>query len=995
MPQTPSGDVPAIRIEPDTGWAWRGEERLELTPKAFLVLRHLVERPRHLVTKDALLAAAWGDTVVSEAAITSCIRDLRKALDDSSRVPRYIETVHRRGFRFIGPVDSRTTASAATPSLAAVPPSSATFVGREGELGRLHALFATAAGGERRLVFVTGEAGIGKTTLVDAFLTQVDGVDGLRVGRGQCVEQYGASEAYLPMLEALGRMGREPGGDGLVRILKQYAPTWLVQLPALLSDGEVESVQRRAQGTTRERMLREVIEALDAVGAAAPFVLVLEDLHWCDSATVDLLARLARRRDAARLLIVGTYRPAEVAAGGHPLKAVKHELQMHGCCEELALEFLDETAVGDYLAARFPRASFEPDFGRLLHENTAGNPLFLVNVIDDVIAQGHVREVDGAWKLAVPIERVASGVPQSLSQVVEKQIERLEPRERAVLAVGSVAGAEFSAALSTADGIDADEGERCCNALARRGQFLRPMGAAEWPDGTVAGRYAFVHAVYRNALYARISVGHRVGLHLRVGARLERAHGAHAGDIAGELAMHFEHGRDFERAVGYRRQAADTALQQHAYRLAVDHATRALDLLGSLPESPERSQQELLVQTVLGAAVVATNGWAAPEVETAYGRARELCAATGVTPQLVPVLLGLCGFYLMRGELRIGQEMAEQLLLLAEAMDAVTGVRTGAHNSAGMVLFYRGEFVAALPHFERAKASYDPDLHGPNRLFSIDHDPGVSCMAHGALTLMMLGYQDRAAARMNESLACARAIDHPLNIVLASNFAATFYQFRREPAVVQQLEDVRLEYATKHDFDLFLLLGEIYRGWLIAEQGSGEEGLARIQHGLAMFRAIGSELGRPTFLGILASVYDALGRHDEALVAVAEAIELAEHTGLHYWDAELRRLKGTFIEHADEQEAESSFLESLEIARRQHAKSFELRAAMSLARLWRRQGKTRQARDLLEDVYGWFTEGFGTPDLIDAKAMLAELGGAQEKGAGASAARKPKRPDAR
>ena len=971
MARTPSAEPPAVRIDPETGWAWRGDERLDLAPKAFAVLCRLIQRPEHLVTKDELLAAAWGDAVVGEATLTSCIRDLRKALDDSSRTPRYIETVHRRGFRFIGPVGAPRAPSRAHPPVA--PPAS-TLVGRDADLARLDALLATAVGGQRRVVFVTGEAGIGKTTLVETFLGRIDRGD-VHIARGQCVEQYGASEPYLPLLEALGRMGRDRRGDALIRVLRQYAPTWLVQLPALLGDEELQAVQRRAQGTTRERMLRELIEALDAFGTDAPLVLVLEDLHWSDAGTIDLLAMIARRRDPARLLVVATYRPADVAASAHPLGSVQQDLRVHGHCEELALDFLGEAAVGEYLARRFPGASFPPDVALVLHDNTSGNPLFLVNVVDDLVAQGHVRDDDGRWTLAIPVERVAAGVPHTLSQMIEKQIDRLAPDERAVLAVGSVAGAEFSAALSTADGIDARDGERSCEALARRGQFLRAAGPAEWPDGTVAGRYAFIHAMYRSVLYERIPIGHRVGLHLRVGARLERAHGARAGEIAGELAMHFEHGRDFARAVQYRRQAAETALRQHGYREAVDHARHGLERLAALPESPERNRQEIDVQTLLGVAVVATNGWADPDVARAFARARDLCAATGVTPQLFPVLLGLCGFDLMRGEVRVAREAAAQLLGVAETIGHAAAL-LGAHNSAGMCAFYSGELVGALAHFDRASAIYDPEQHSPSRLrgFSVDHDPGVSCASHTGLTLMLLGHQDRAAKRMTEALAYARAIDHPLSLAMAYNFAATFYYFRREPEIVEELEEVRGHYARKYDFDLFLMLGEFSRGWLLAEQGRLEEGAERIQQGLAVYQAIGAELGRPTFLGILADVLGRLGRTDEALAVVADAIELAGRTGLRYWDAELHRLKGSLlVQGGADSDAESCFHEALAIARRQEAKALELRAAMSLARLWRDRRRVADARALLTDVYAWFTEGFGTPDLVDAKALLAEM----------------------
>jgi DNA-binding winged helix-turn-helix (wHTH) protein/predicted ATPase len=979
MRQTRPEDAPPIRIEPDTGWAWRGDDRLELTPKAFAVLRHLIEHPEHLITKDELLAAAWGDTVVSDAALTSCIRDLRRALDDSSRAPRYIETVHRRGFRFIGPVGPPARAPRSGPeSVSAAPP---TLVGRDAELARLHALFGTAVGGDRRLVFVTGEAGIGKTTLVEAFLAQLGDANGLRIGRGQCVEQYGASEAYLPVLEALGRLGREPRGDALVRILRQYAPTWLAQLPALLTDDEVEAVQRRVQGTTRERMLRELIEALDVVSMEAPLVLLLEDLHWSDAATIDLIAMLARRRDRARLLIVATYRPADLAAGPHPLGSAKQELQVHGHCEEVALDFLSEAAVGAYIAGRFPHATFPPALARVLHENTGGNPLFLVNVVDDLVTRGDVRDVGGRWTLAVPVDRIASDVPRTLWQMVEKQIERLTPDEQAILALGSVAGAEFSAALSAVDGIEAHTGEQCCETLARRGQFLRPMGVAAWPDGTVAGCYGFIHALYRNVLYARVSIGRRVGLHLRIGMRLERAHGPHAAHVAGELAMHFEQGRDFERAVHYRRQAAEGALRQHGYREAVIHATQALELLAALPESPERNQQELMVQTILGAAVIATNGWAAPEVARAYARARELCTETRVTPQLLPVLVGLSGFYLMRGELRTAREVAEQLLALTDGASD-PAILVAAHNMVGLGLFYGGQFVEALAHFERAWELYDPEQSFTRlRALSVDHDSGVSCAAHTAMTLMILGYQDRAAQRMRDCLGHARSIDHPLSVAMAYNFAATFHQCRREAHIVQELEDVRLEYSRKHDFELFLLLGEIYRGWLLAEQGQREEGAARIHQGLAVYQAIGAELGRPTFLGILAEVCDALDHGEEARAAVAEALDSGEETGLHYWDAELHRLRGTLVLRAATeaervgagQQAEACFLEALEIARRQNAKFFELRAAVSLSRLWQQQGRSRDAHALLSDVYGWFTEGFDNGDLTDAKTLLGQL----------------------
>src|SRR5262245_33322090 len=389
---TRMGVPPALRIEAENEWAWCGEQRLTLTPRNFAVLRYLVERAGRLITKDELLATVWRDVIVSEAALASCIRDLRSALGDSSRGPRYIETVHRRGFRFIGPVAPAKEhaprealpqrADMAVPSPTAPVWDSSTLVGREAELSRLHEVLTTALGGRRQFVFVTGEPGIGKTALVEAFASQIGRSQARRIGRGQCVEQYGAGEAYLPILEALGRLGREPDGARVKQVLQHYAPTWLMQLPGLLADTELAAVERRAQGATRERMLRELTEALDALSEDEPLVLVLEDLHWSDASTIELLARVARRPEPACLLVLGTYRPADVAAGAHPLRSMKQELQLHGHCIEMPLDFLGVAAIDEYLSRRFPGNRFPPELAAALHRSTDGNPLFAVNTID-------------------------------------------------------------------------------------------------------------------------------------------------------------------------------------------------------------------------------------------------------------------------------------------------------------------------------------------------------------------------------------------------------------------------------------------------------------------------------------------------------------------------------------------------------------------------------------------------------------------------------------
>jgi DNA-binding winged helix-turn-helix (wHTH) protein len=347
-----------FRLDPDNACLWHGTQARPLTPKAFAVLSHLVTHPDRLVTKDELFDTLWPDTVVSEAALRVCIGELRKALGEAARTPRCIATVARRGYRFLAPVTRQEPSAGvvSTPTTPRPPAPAAPagpLVGREAVLARLHTAWAQAGQGVRQVCFVTGEAGIGKTAVVEAFAAQVGTNPHVWLAQGQCVEHYGTREAYLPVLEALGQLVRAPGGARLVALLRQQAPTWLVQLPWLLTEADRQQFQHELQGTTRERMLRELAEVVETLAAETPLVLVLEDLHWSDYATLDLLALLARRRAPARLLLLGTYRPVDVIVQAHPLRPVAQTLQQQGYCQELLLEPLSAGEVAAYLHGRF------------------------------------------------------------------------------------------------------------------------------------------------------------------------------------------------------------------------------------------------------------------------------------------------------------------------------------------------------------------------------------------------------------------------------------------------------------------------------------------------------------------------------------------------------------------------------------------------------------------------------------------------------------------
>ena len=383
-----------FRLDPTNACLWRGDIRLALRPTPFAILQYFIEHPGQLVTKEELLGAVWADTRVSAAVLKGYIQQIRKALGDDARAPRFIETVQRRGYRFIAPLTTvQPSLRLVSPGRQPLPltPQSATPVGRETELAQLQAWFEVARSGQRQIVFVSGEPGIGKTTLVEAFLERIDSIDGQRqrIARGQCVESYGPGEAYLPILEALGRLGRagEHEQDGsILAVLDRYAPTWLVQMPWLVDEARLADLQRKTHGTTQARMLREMAEAVEAMTTATPLLLVIEDLHWSDHATLDLIARLAQRPEPARLLLIATYRSTAIQTRGHPVQSLTQELQLHNRCQSLSLPFLTAEAVETYLAQRFPGIPSRT-LGRAFYQRTEGNPLFLVSLANDLIAR--------------------------------------------------------------------------------------------------------------------------------------------------------------------------------------------------------------------------------------------------------------------------------------------------------------------------------------------------------------------------------------------------------------------------------------------------------------------------------------------------------------------------------------------------------------------------------------------------------------------------------
>ncbi len=589
-------EFPPFRLDTVNQCLWRhgdagNDERISLTPKAYAVLCYLVEHAGRLVTQEELLEALWPDTFVQPEVLSRHILDIRRALGDHPKNPLFIETLPKRGYRFIAPVDTELVES----NLLSKSPSRK-LVDREQPLSELRESLRNALEGERQIFFITGEPGIGKTALVDEFLRLVtDETRGMRIARGQCVEGYGGKEAYYPMLEALDQLCHGSAGDSVVQTLTAQAPTWLVQFPSLVKREHRETLHREILGATRERMLREIGDALETITSATPLLLVFEDLQWVDHSTVDLISALARRRASAKLMLLATYRPFDVSFGEQPFLALKQELLVHQLCREIDLEPLTEAEVAEFLTAESPEANLPEGLAGLIHRHSGGNPLFIVAALDHLTRRGLISQENGSWRLSVPLEKIGLEVPESLRQMIEARIERLSKEEQRALEVASVAGAVFSANLcAAATNVDAEDFEDLCEVLARRQQMVRQAGSQQFPDRSVSERYEFVHALYREVFYQRQTAGRRTKRHRRIGQTLEALYSERLSEAATELAYHFEEGSDWARAVKYLLLAADTAGRRFEPRQAALILEHALELVNNVSEA-ERAQSEIEV----------------------------------------------------------------------------------------------------------------------------------------------------------------------------------------------------------------------------------------------------------------------------------------------------------------------------------------------------------------------------------------------------------------
>ena len=839
------------------------------------------------------------------------------------------------------------------------------LVGREEERGLLRRRWEQSQAGFGQVVFVSGEAGIGKSALVKELPAQVRAEDSPCMPF-RCSPYHTASALYpvITRLEHLWQFavddapstrlikleaGLRPSGLPLAEVVPLFAGLLAVPLP--------EDRYAPLTGTPPQQK-QQTLDALVAWMAAQadrqPVLAVWEDLHWADPTTLELLGLVIEQAPTVPMLHVLTARPTF-----RPPWPPRSHLT------SLVLNRLGRGQVETLIARQVGGKALPTEVVQHIVTKTDGVPLYVEELTKVLLASPLLREEAGQYVLTGPLRTVT--IPDTLQDALMARLDQL-PAPKEVAQLGAVLGREFTYELVRSI---APQGDASLKAA------LKQLVAAEllYQRGRPPkARYVFKHALIRDAAYASLLRSTRQQLHQRTAQVLEAKFPEMVATQPELLARHLTEAGHPAEAVGYWQRAGERAVGRSANLEAISHLTTGLAVLQTLPETAERMQQELLLETTLGPALMITKGFAAPEVEHAYARARALCQRVGETPQLFSVLRGLWQFYNGRGAYQTARELGEQCLQQAQQEDD-TARLVEAHHTLWTTPFLMGDLPFAHTHLDQGLSLYDPQQHRTLAL-RYGHDPGVCCRGVAGIALWLLGYPDQALRQQQAAHTLAQELAHPPSLAFARMLAGIARELRRETRAAHEEAEALVALATEQGFALFRAIGGILWAGTSTALGQRGEQIDQIRQDLAAVRETGSALWEPYFLAMLADIYAQEGQVEAGLTTLAEALAATQATGERWWEAEIYRLRGSLLLRqtgTHQAEVETWLRQALDVTRRQEAKSLELRAAMSLSRLWRQQGKQKEAHDLLAEVYTWFTEGFDTADLQEANVLLEEL----------------------
>ncbi len=959
----------------------RDGDVVHVEPQVLAVLQHLVTNRDRMVTKIELLDEVWGDRFVSESALTSRIKLARKACGDSGREQRIVKTVHGRGYRFVAdvverrPGDSRGLAPTGDgPRPVRGRSGSLGVVGRDRELAQLESVVGTTAIGERSCVFVTGEAGAGKSTLVAELLERCEPLDRWHVLRGRCLlTRGGGVEPYFGLLDAFTELSRT-APDPVRTALERTAPSWLVQLPSLVDDDLAERLERRLLGSSPQRMLREGADAVEELAHDRPVLLVVEDLQWADDCTLDVIDLLVRRITPTPLMVVGTARDEP---GAH--RDLIADATGSGCAVELPIGGLDRAALAALVADRLGVETVPERLADVAEERSGGVPLFVGEIATAWARQGLVHVEDGGLRIDGTSSELAATIPPTLPMLIGRELSALSDAEVEVLEAASVAGSTFDgASVAAGVGRPVPEVEATLSAMARRLTHVVGEGRVSWPDGTVSTSYSFDHRVTRDVVYDRLSVGRRADLHGRIGLALEAGHllrpgrtaadgsgSPRAAELAVTLAGHFVQAGDTARAVEYGRRAGEQAAARDAHDHAMQFFDSALTGIDRLPEGPERDRAELLLRVSLGPSLVATRGWFDPAVSVNYERALALCPDP--CPEAAAARYGLATVSELRGEF----ERTERLLVPLVGDEDSGELVVEALELLACSTFHQGAFERSVRNAGTVLESWDDEAYSVPMSRIAEH-PTSSCNSWLSLSAWFLGRSDESLERAERAVALAERNRYALSTAVQQR--AMLHQVRDEPEQCAWWGNRTREVGGEQDFPMRVIQGDIYRGWALAATGSHGEGIELIAGGLARFHEAGARLNEAYYLGLYADALLHADRPVEALERLDEAIASMHRTTRTYFhESELHRLRARALVRIgpDGVDAARAALDESEArARGRHSPALSLRTVTDRLELERRHGEPEPWREALAPLLAVYDDQRPTPDVVRARTLV-------------------------
>ena len=828
---------------------------------------------------------------------------------------------------------------AATPGGDAAP-----LVGRQVELERLLAAWRRASDGDGQMVAILGEAGIGKTRLAEELVDRA-GQYGKAAVRTRCYAA-GGRLPFAPVADLLKQ-------DACSRALLRLDDVWLTELSRLLPELLVERTNLRRPEPLREAwQRRRLFEALTraVLATGQPLLVLIDDLQWSDPDTLEWLHYLLRYDPTSKLLVICTLRSEEYR-DNRELKALLWDLGKLDQLVDIELGPLSSAETAE-LAGNIVGRRLDQEMRAKLFEETEGQPLFVVERarMGFALTEGP----SGAAGLRAPIAPAA--LPAKVQAVIAARLSQLSSQARELVQLAATIGRAFKfEVLEDASDLGENALVQVLDELWQR-RIVREQGG---------DRYDFSHDRIREVAYLEVSPVKRRALHRRVAQALELLHRSDLDGVSADIAAHYEQAGQTEKAIAFYRRAAVVARQVYANEEAIRLYSRALDLLKHLPDNRERDKQELDLQLALSSPLNAARGYTAPDLEATLDRARLLGEELQEDDKVIQSLWGLWTVHFVRASLPRSRELAERMSGLAQRTSTLLAE---SHHALGGSLTSLGELSLAKDHLRQALAHCD-SREQRSRITVLGSDLRVFSHSWMSHTLWLLGSADQAAEHSRRAILLAEELDHQYSLALANSYASVLAQLRRDPEACRLSAEAALALCRKHGFAYYGEWGLILQGWVLCQEGAAEQAISSIEQGLENLRAAGAETRRPYYLSLLADAHRQAGRHDDARKVLEEALATAERNQDLWWSAELYRLKGEL----SEPRSAAQLQQALEVARRQGSRSLELRAAVSLAGVWRQQGQRAEARRLVQQVLRPFTEGFDTPDLREAGTLLKEL----------------------